>query len=221
MTDGLLSNVWKRKRAHGRAAGVGLLLALLSASCGSVPKTHYYTLQMVAPPARNDPKTPFVLGVERFRAVEMLRDDRIVYYESPTEMNFYEYHRWGSDPASLLSELALEWVQRTGAFADVRMLPAREPVDYILRGRLCDFEEVDYEGGGKGRVNLELALLRSRDHKVLWSVQRLAETPIQEKGVPGVVRALNDSSDQLLRDALPEMIAQVEQDYKASQGPTP
>jgi ABC-type uncharacterized transport system auxiliary subunit len=111
-TDGLLSNAWKGKPAHGLGPVVGLLLALVSASCGSVPKTYYYTLQMVAPPARNDPKTTFVLGVERFRAVEMLRDDRIVYYESPTEINFYQYHRWGSDPASLLSELALEWIQR-------------------------------------------------------------------------------------------------------------
>lgn len=175
---------------------------------------------MAAPPARSDPKTTYVLGVEHFRAVEMLRDDRIVYYESPTQMNFYQYHRWGSDPASLLSELALEWIQRTGAFADVRMLPTREPVDYILRGRLRNFEEVDYEEGGKGRVGLELTLLRSRDHKVVWSVQRQAETAVQEKGVAGVVRALNDSSYQLLGDVLPGMIAQVEQDYKASAVPT-
>jgi ABC-type uncharacterized transport system auxiliary subunit len=175
---------------------------------------------MSAPPARNDPKTTFVLGIERFRAAERLRDDRIVYYESPTEMNFYEYHRWGSDPANMLSELALEWLQGSGAFADVHMLPTREPPDYILRGQVFNFEEVDYEGVGKGRVNLELSLVRRRDHIVVWSIRRLAETPVTEEGVVGVVRALNDASYQLLREALPGLIAQVEQDYKTSAVPT-
>ena len=222
--EGLLSNGWKRNvrpsLARRLLAGclrrqvLGLFAVVLSMSCGGVPKTYYYTLQMPAPPARNDPKTTFVLGVEHFRAVEMLRDDRIVYYESPTEVNFYQYHRWGSDPASMLSELAAAWIQSAGAFADVRMLPTREPVDYILRGRLHNFEEVDYPEGGKGRVSLELTLLRLRDHKVVWSAEPLAETPVQEKGVAAVVRALNDSSQQLLRDALPGLIAQVEQDYK-------
>jgi len=237
-TDGLQSSAWKRStailavftggtpvlpRRLGRMfpAAFGLLLVLFSASCGSVPKTHYYTLHIPGPPARNDPKTPFVLGVEHFRAAERLRDDRIVYYESPTEMNFYENHRWGADPASMLSELALEWIQRTGAFTDVRMLPIREPVDYILRGRVLNFEEVDYEGEGKGRVNVELSMVRTRDHKVVWSFQRLAETPVEEKGMAGVARALNDASDQLFRDALPGLITQAEQDYQAIRGQTP
>ena len=182
---------------------------------------YYYTLQMPAPPARTDPKTAFVLGVEHFRAPEMLRDDRILYYQSPTEMNFYQYHRWGSDPASMFSELALGWIQGAGVFTEVRMLPAREPVDYILRGRLEHFEEVDEAGGSKARVSVELTLLRSRDHKVVWSDQRQAESAVQEKGVAGVVQALNESSQQILREALPGMIEQVEREYKSSQGPTP
>lgn len=197
------------------------LLVLLLASCGSLPKTHYYTLQVPAPPARNDPKTTFVLGVEHFRAADSLRDDRIVYYQSPTEMNFYEYHRWSADPASMLSELAMNWIQNSGAFTQVRMLPVREPVDYILRGRVINFEELDYDGAGKGRVNLELSMLRTRDHKVVWTLQRLAESPVEEKGLPGVVRALNDASYQLLREALPGLITQAEQDYQALQGQTP
>jgi hypothetical protein len=44
------------------------------------------------------------------------------------------------------------------------------------------------------------------------------ESPINEKGIAGVVNAINASSFQLLREALPGLIAQVEEDYKAGQG---
>lgn len=205
----------------GPVVALMLLGALLGASCGGIPKTYYHTLRSPSPPAPSDPRTNFRLGVEHFRAPAMLRDDRIVYYESPTEMNYYQYHRWGADPATLLSEYVVEWVNGMGIFAQVRMLPTREPVDYTLSGRVVNFEEVDYEGGGRGRVGLELWLVRMRDHKVVWSTRRLVETPIQEKGMAGVVNALNASCTQLLREEFPGLLAQIGQDYKASQGQSP
>jgi len=203
---------------HWPFAALALLAAFSFASCGSVPKTYYYTLRVPPPPATSDPRTNYVLGVEHFRAPEMLRDDRIVYYESPTQLNYYQYHRWGSDPATLLSELAARLLGQMGVFGDVRMLPSREPVDYILRGRLLNFEEIDYEGGGKGRVALELTLIRSRDRKTVWTATRQVEHAVQEKGLPGVVNALNMCSEQILCEALPGLVAQIEKDFQESSG---
>lgn len=125
-------------------------LALLMA-CGGVPRTYYYTLRPpVAPAAPGDPQTPFVLGIEHFHAPVALRDDRIVYYDSPTEMNYYEFSRWSSDPATLLTEQCGRSLRSMGVFLEVRLLPSREPVDYILRGRVLSFEEVDFERQGQG-----------------------------------------------------------------------
>src|SRR5579862_1313124 len=102
----------------GRAlAFLGLLAALFAVGCGGVPKTSYYTLQVPAAPAPTEAKTDFVLGVEHFRAPETLRDDRVVYYVSPTQMNFYENHRWSSDPATLLSEYTAQWLGSSGVFS--------------------------------------------------------------------------------------------------------
>jgi ABC-type uncharacterized transport system auxiliary subunit len=204
-----------------QAASLGLLGMLLTLSCARVPRTQYYTLANPSPPSLSDPKTNFVLGVERLRAPERLRDDRIVYFESPTQMNYYQYSRWGADPSTMLSEFVIEWLNGLGTFTQVRILPAREAVDYVLRGRLFNFEEVDFKGESKGRVGLELVLIRSHDHKLVWSARRQTETPIQEKGIAGVVNALNVSSNQLLRDMIPGLVTQVEQDYKATQGQSP
>jgi ABC-type uncharacterized transport system auxiliary subunit len=180
-----------------------------------VPKTHYYTLQVPAAPSPSDPKTNYVVGVEHFRSPEMLRDDRVAYYESPTEVNFYQYHRWGGDPASMLSKFTAQWLDATGAFAEVRMLPSRPSVDYTVAGRVLNFEEVD-EGGGKARVGLELTLMRMSDHKVVWSGEQHVEAPLQGGGVEGVASTLNASCAQMLRAMIPGLIAQVEQDFKSS-----
>jgi len=67
------------------------------------------------------------------------------------------------------------------------------------------------------RVGLSLGLTRSVDHKVLWSAHQSAETALQERGVEAVARAMNAASAQLLRELSPGLIAQVEEDYKASQ----
>ncbi len=211
---GLRSSAWRCDFTPRAASVFALLVAFLCASCGGPPATHYYTLRMPPPPPANDPKTNFVLEVERFRAPELLRDDRIVFYESPTQLNFYQHHRWRADPAMMLSELAARWLEQTGIFAQVRGSPSREPADYLLKGRVLSFEEVDYEGAGKGRVTLALTLVRSRDRKAVWSARRQVESAIQQKGVPGVVNALNSSSWQLLAEVLPGLLTQVEGDFK-------
>ena len=212
MTVESSSNAWKRSFSARACALLGLLTAVFAVGCGSAPKTYFYTLQVPAAPAPTDPRTNYVLGVEHFRAPRILRDDRIVYYESPTQLNFYEYHRWSSDPPTLLSEVTARALRQMQLFAEVRMLPSREPVDYVLKGRVYHFEEVDEGPSGKARVGLGLTLVRSRDHKSVWSAERQVEQPIQTKGVAGVVEALNSSTEGLLGEVLPGLAAQVERD---------
>jgi ABC-type uncharacterized transport system auxiliary subunit len=205
---------WKRSLQADVWAILGILAVVFSAACGGVPKTYYYTLHVLAPPPVADSKTNFVLGVEHFGAPEVLRDDRIVYYVSPTQLNYYQFHRWGATPATLLAEFSAQWLDSLGVFAQVKMLPTREHVDYTLGGRVLHFEEVDSEGGGKARLALALSLVRMKDHKLVWSGERQQETPLQASGVEGLANALNASCAQLLRDLVPGLIAQVEQDFK-------
>ena len=209
-------NVWKRSFDARTCAVLGLLAATLTAGCGGVPKTHIYTLQAPAVPAPSDPKTDFVLGVDHFRAPQVLRDDRIAYYVSPTQMNFYQHHRWGSDPATLLSDFTAQWLESSGVFTQVKLLPVRDHVDYTLGGNIRSFEEVDSDGGAKVRLALALTLVRTSDHKLVWSGEQRLETPLSEHGVEGVASALNASCAQALREMVPGLITQVEQDFKNS-----
>jgi ABC-type uncharacterized transport system auxiliary subunit len=206
---------WAPNRRAVAAAG-WLAVVVLCISCGGTRPVHYYTLQMPAPAQVGDPRTNFVLGVQQFRAPEPLRDDRILYYQSPTQLNFYQQHRWDADPATMLAALTQRELQQTGVFAQVWLAPYRGDVDYVLRGQVLSFSEVDYQGGVKARAGIGLTLLRSSDRKMVWSAQRQVENPVQEQGVAAVVNALNAGTKQILDEMIPGIVAQVQSDYRAS-----
>ena len=212
-------SAWVRKARAGAVTGC-LAAAVLCASCGKAPPVHYYTLQMPAPVPVSDPRTNFVVGVLQFRAAEPLRDDRILYYQSPTQLNFYQQHRWDSDPATMLATLTQRELQQTGAFAQVLLAPYQGNVNYILRGQVLGFSEVDYQGGVKARVGLRLTLLRMPDRNRAWSAQRQVENAVQEQGVAAVVNVLNAATKQILDEMIPGIVAQVESDYRATTSKT-
>jgi ABC-type uncharacterized transport system auxiliary subunit len=211
----LLSNAWSRSFSL-RAATFLSLLAMFVSGCGGgkIPQTHYYTLKFPAPTPISDLKTTLVLDIEPFRSSINLRDDRITYYQSPTEFSFYEYHHWSPDPATMLTELTKRRLSEMALFAHVRSSPTREPSDFILKGHLLNFDELDYEPGGKARVALDLRLVRTRDQKTVWSDRREVNHSIDGKGVDGVVNALSAASDQLLSEALPGLAAVAEREFK-------
>lgn len=183
-------------------------------SCGSVPATNFYSLRVPPPPAAQAPRTKAVLGIERFGATEALRNDRLVYYSSPNQVGFYDYHRWVADPASMLREDLARRIQQAGLFADVQLLPGRADSNYFLRGRVLHFEEVDYEGGVSGRAGLELTLVRGGDRQVVWFGSKVAKSAPAGQGHAAVVEALNAASDQVLSELVPQLLARAEEDLK-------
>lgn len=212
MFERLLSNI-----PVPRAEGLGAILlgVVLMSACGSVPKTHYYSVTMPAATPAAQAQSTIVLDMARFQAATVLRDDRILYYQTPTELNYYEYHRWSAEPAVMMAELVARHVKASGVFSDVRLIPRSAPGDFQLRGRVLNFEELDYEAGGHVRVALELDLVRTRDHKVVWSDTRRSERAVQGKGVAAVVDALNASAAEVVDGLLPQLLASAKREEAA------
>lgn len=206
---------WNASKRKSPALALAVGIWTFFVACGAVPRDYFYTLKppAVAPASG---KTPYVLGVEPFRSPEILRDDRVLYYTSPTAMNYYQHHRWGAPPATLVAEFTAEWLQASGIFSQVKMYPLREAVNFTLEGNVMSFEEVDADGGARVRLAVALSLLRDRDHKLLWSSQQRQERLLEAPGVDGVASALNSACAQALGEMLPSLIAQVEQEYKNS-----
>lgn len=208
---------WESRAGYLKTYCLVLGATLLLTACASSPKTRYYTLHTPPPPAAPSARTHFTLQVERFNAPDLLLDNRIVYYTSPTELSFHEYYRWSSDPGDMLSELAMRFFSESGLFQQVFAYPAPVHADYTLRGRVLELSELKYKTGGNGksggaRLGLKLDLVRAGQNKVAWS-ERLEQTePVQQNNVQGAVNAMNIAAARLLQSAYQGVSQVVEQE---------
>lgn len=205
-TVALQSKGWNRRVTVVRVTGLALLATLVFVGCGSVPKTRYYTLRVPPPPNTSARKTDFVLQVERFESPAVLRDNRIIFYTSPTQLNFHQYHRWSSDPGELLTEMAMKYFAESGLFQQVYAYPAPVHADYTLRGRVLDLAQLEYTKGDSGKygvakVGLKLDLIQTKDNNLVWSARMEETERIEGKKEQEVVNALNGAANRLMQKA--------------------
>jgi ABC-type uncharacterized transport system auxiliary subunit len=204
----------KHRQEFWNLAGVVLLL-VAGAACGKTPATNFYTINLPAPSEAGSAPAAWQVGVERPRASHLLRQDRIVYFTSGNELNFYQYHRWAEPPEFLVQSAVIRRLQAVGLFDNVVPYRAQKGLDYVVRGHLLAMEEVDSPSGVTARFGLELELVRQKDAVVVWSGRATRERPVATNSVEAVVEAMGgcvgESLDELassLRGALARLQAQ-------------
>jgi ABC-type uncharacterized transport system auxiliary subunit len=186
-------------RNCGRAAWIARLLsaaaalAVLAACGGKIPPTNYYVLDLPAPEAKPANALPYTAVVMPFRNSEMLVQDRIVYRESPSKVGFYEYHRWAEDPSTTLLRSMLAQLRAAGAFDRVVPFEGRTNVDYIVRGRLDQLEEVDYGGGVSVRVKISAQLIETSTNRPVWTDTSEATGSVSTADVSAVVEQMSSA----------------------------
>jgi len=180
-----------------------LAVLLTAAACGKAPATNFYTIDLPAPSEVGAAPAAVQVGVDRPRASHLLRQDRIVYFTTGKELNFYQYHRWAEPPVFLVQSALIRQLRSAGLFDNVVPYRAQKGLDYVVRGRLLAMEEVDTPGGVTARFGLELELVRQKDAQVVWSGRATRERPVATNSVEGVVEAMGgcvqESLDELTR----------------------
>ncbi len=170
-----------------------LLLASAAAGCGAARPIYYYTIDLptrtTGPTASGDP-WPIVLIVGHISTSHLYRDDRLIYRTGSNELNTYEYRRWVEPPGEIIEHILIRTLRRSGRYRTVHSQRSNMRGDYILRGRLEDFEEVT-GSPVTGRVRMELELYEVKAGKTVWSHAYAEDEPVHGKGVDAVVQALN------------------------------
>lgn len=170
-----------------------LILAMSAclAGCGGTSASiRYYTVELPAAPDAARTAYPVALLVARVTAPTVLRDDRILYRTGANETGTYEYHRWGEPPAAMLETRLLRVLRESGRYQSVAETSSKARGDFVVRGRLYDFEEVD-ASTISGRVALEVELLDQKAGKVVWSHFYSHDEPANGDDVPAVVASLS------------------------------
>ncbi len=176
-----------------------LALALLPACGGKLPQTRYYTIETGLPALpQQSGALPFDVAVARFRASQILAQDRIVYRPAPHQVDYYQYHRWADAPPDLLTHALLQQLRRAGLFRSVSTMQSAPKADYVLRGRIDHLEEVNNSDSVTVRVYLALEALDTKTHAVVWTGKGSYENQVTDRSVEGVVQQLNEGVRQSL-----------------------
>lgn len=190
--------------------GAVMAAAVAMAGCsGATRPSKYYALELPAMPAQASGNSHAVsLLVGRMTAPHLYRDDRLVYRSTGLELGTYEYHRWAEPPTDMLEAMIVRMLRTSGKYQTVQALHSNARGDYIVRGRLHDFEEVAGESSGiVARVAMEVELYELKSGKTVWTHFYAHDEPVAGKDVPDVVAALNKN----VQAGLAQMTASLDQ----------
>ena len=168
-----------------------LYLGILN-GCGAARPSKFYELTVPGnSSAGADPAPyPVTLLLGPVATSELYRDDHIVYTSSGEAMGTYEYQRWAEPPAEMITDTLLRELRASGRYLQIYSLRSNVRGDYVLRGHLYDFREID----GKvlaARVAFEFELHNSKTGAIVWTRYYSHDERVDGKDVTAVVAAIN------------------------------
>jgi len=196
--------------------GIFPTLVVALGACGSGPMhpMHFYTLALPSVAQASATPYPVTLLVSHIQAPPMLRGDLIVYRAGANELDTYPYHRWAAPPAEMVGARLLWVLRASGKYRSVTDMGSSARGDYIVRGRLESFEEVDNDGAVGVRVVLEVELDSQATGQAVWSQFYARDEPAKGHDIADVVAALDRDLQEGLEAVTAGMDAYFAQNLK-------
>jgi len=194
-----------------RTLSIAALSALILAGCGSAPRSRYYHLTVPSSaPTVQAPDSKIRLLIGNLSASHLYREEGIVYSLGPEEMGTYQYQLWAEPPTQMIEEVLLRELRASGLYLAVYPLRSDTNGNFLIRGRLYDFKEVD-GSSIVARVTFDMEMRDLKTGATVWSHYYTHDEPVSAKNVPAVVAAL----DQNVQRGIKEVAASLDQ-YFAS-----
>jgi ABC-type uncharacterized transport system auxiliary subunit len=186
-------------RFRSSVIGMAGALCVITSACVGGHPIHYYTINRpaAAPSARPDGA---VLLIGRITTPEALQDGRIRYRAGSNEVGAYEYHRWTERPAAMVQDLLLQALRASGKFRQVLEASTGAFGDYLVRGRLHEFAEID-DPGIQTRVSLRLEIVDRKSGTLVWEHDYNRDEPVDGKAMKQVVLSMEHNLQQVIGEA--------------------
>jgi ABC-type uncharacterized transport system auxiliary subunit len=124
----------------------GSVIALILWSCasGPAPIDHYYEIDAGVPNAPLANKLKGNLQVDPLRTNALTGERQLLYKETSdaSEIRQHPYQRWSDPPPILLQTELISFLSAAAAADSVMSATARVKPDYVVSGRINDFERV-------------------------------------------------------------------------------
>ena len=181
---------------------IGVWMA--NAGCISTRPVHYYTLGANAPPAIQGKPDGLILLVGNIATPEALQDGRIRYRTGSNEAGAYEYHRWTERPGSMVRNALIRALRDSGKYQRVLESGSSANGDYLLRGKLDEFDEVD-RAAIQTKISLHLDLVDRKTNQNVWDHTMEREEPVSGKSVVDVVQSLDRNLQHVVSETAGEI----------------
>ena len=177
---------------------------LAGAGCVSTRPVHYYTLGAAPPPANHGKPSGLILLVGKIATPEALQDGRIRYRAGSNEAGAYEYHRWTERPGTMVRNGLMRSLRDSGKYQRVLESGSLANGDYLLRGRLDEFDEVDH-ASIQTKISLHVELIDRKTNQNVWDHTVEREEPVSGKSIVDVVQSLDRNLRIVVRETTGEI----------------
>ena len=175
-------------------------LALFSIACVGGRPIHYYAIDHPEMTEAAAKPGGLALLVGRISTPEALQDSRIRYRAAGNEVGAYEYHRWKDRPGLIVQEFLLETLRASGKYRQVQEASSAAAGDYLIRGKLYEFSEID-DPRIQTRISLHLELLERKSGRLVWDRQYNHDEPVNGKNMKEVVLSMEHNLQRVIADA--------------------
>jgi ABC-type uncharacterized transport system auxiliary subunit len=175
-------------------------ICLTAASCVSSKPAQYYTINPPAGAVNQNRPDGLVIVVADIPTPVSLQDGRIRYRIEPNQVGAYELHRWTERPGTMVRNSLVRALRASGKYQRVLESGSAAGGDYLVTGKLFEFDEVDATTI-QTRVSLELHLIDRKTGRHVWDHHFEHEEPVAAKSVKDVVASLDRNMQQVVGDA--------------------
>lgn len=180
---------------------MALASVILLSACAqpSVPKDHYYRLQVETPErVKGDTLFSGTIEIERFVADGLTASRPIVYSDVGNDHQLleYHYHFWTQPPVVMLRDQLIDYL-RAENVADMVVSPEmRTSPEYRLTAKIKRLEKVVGENPS-AIVELELGLQNEKSAKIVHLANYRVEVGANSHTVSDAVIAMNKALTQI------------------------
>jgi len=101
-------------------------------------------------------------------------------------------------PGTMIAESLVQTLRASGKYRSVMEASSSAGGDYILRGRLYEFEEVDTETI-QTNISLRVDLVDEKTKRIVWQDLVQHEEPVRSKNIKEVVASLDRNLQAVVR----------------------
>jgi cholesterol transport system auxiliary component len=183
---------------------LAIAACLAAAGCVATRPVHYYTLGPGGSGAARSKPGGLILLVGNIATPEALQDGRIRYRTGSNEAGAYEYHRWTERPGSMVRNALIRALRDSGKYQRVMESGSSVNGDYLLRGKLEEFDEVD-GASIQTKISLHVELVELKTNQNVWDHLLEREEPVSSKTVVEVVQSLDRNLRHVVSDTAGEV----------------